>query len=62
MREYLLCPKKSELDKGYNSSAMIAKTMKAITSHLATSMDIPATPRAPKIQATIASTKKTTAK
>ncbi len=41
---------------------MIANIMKAITSHLANSIDIPAMPRAPKIQATIASTKKTTAK
>jgi hypothetical protein len=50
------------LDTDHNSSEMIANTMKAITSHFAASADIPATPRAPRIQATIANTKKTTAK
>jgi hypothetical protein len=42
----------------YNISEIIASTMKIITSHLAISIDTPATPRAPNIAAIIASTKK----
>gem|GEM_PF-4758900 len=45
----------------YNMSDIMASTMKIITSHLATSIETPATPRAPSAAATTARTKNTIA-